>query len=143
MDGGYDFSDALRLAKAGQRLRRINWSPEVAGLLFVSGRLVYEVGGVMTPFLPAMEDLLADDWQVVGSLREAAPVEAGRVVRFGDHVPRALGRRKRDREVNALLREIHGIYVELGHPCGNQGCGDIACVLTRKLALLVEIRGPK
>lgn len=73
-----DFSDALRFLKLGRRMQRAGWSgtgqyvrlledwrtgdmePQLVGAMFV----LRNTQGVLVSWVPSIEDLLAQDWQI-------------------------------------------------------------------------------
>lgn len=139
MDGPYDFSDALRLAKAGYGVRRSGWSSGYVAGLLEGAFEARDAAGRRLVLLP--EDLMAEDWTVVSGPEapSAEPAGRGTVIPFNGQEKRRSVRRDRDREILAALKEIHTGYVELGHPCGNPGCGELACGWTRMLARLLGL----
>lgn len=67
-----------------------------------------------------------------------AAAKDGEIIPFAGKKPRGPGRRKRDREMVAFVREVFETYQELGHPCANPECRSLACRLTRRAAGLLE-----
>ena len=74
-----NFSDALTAVKAGKRVRRAAWTGTHRGLWLelvhphlADGRVMMPalaepgMNGTLRPFAAANDDLLADDWDVIG-----------------------------------------------------------------------------
>ena len=62
-----DFSDALRIRKAGRRVRRVNWRLE--GWSYIRNGVLY-FGDEGTPYTVSSMDLLSNDWEAEPSFLE-------------------------------------------------------------------------